>query len=764
MTDHSSTSFSQNRADDDSAATVVSLGNNGWSETTRKEAVGAQVNFQPNFLGGQKADNELFEPGQVVDGKYRIIDKLGQGGMGVVYRVHHLGLDRSMALKTLNGYQGNRSHWLRFEREARVCARLEHPNLVKIFDMGLLADGMPFYTMELLDGTNLEDIIKRCGPLNFQTFLGVFLPVVRALDYAHSQGLVHRDIKPGNIVVDLDSSGKVQGVKLLDFGLVKEAVDIDLLGLTRVGEIMGTPAYLSPEQAAGEKIDGRSDLYSLGCCMFKATTGKAPYIGANSMAVLSLHVNSPLPKIGQRELIHDYPQDLEAVIARCMARKPEKRYSDARELLADLTALMADQALPLPVASASVAAAANLAAARALTADGGKARPLPGAGAKLKLSLALLLAILAVSALLGWVVWSSLSRPRMAAVSTAEPGAEAAKSAFYQQMDVALVNKEKHLAELGVHNRDLPAEVIAASGKGLVGQTPFSQVVVDKFGNKVRQFSFDPGAAPLGEVYIDEMGSFPAAGSFSAQAERGFAFTATKSLPACRQFLSRIDPDGLVRLDLSLCSSFGDADAVLLERFANLAEIDFTDTVVTGKSIASLGKLKKLKRLCITESKIAGEDLARLPNLAQLREVTASRLTRPTPFLRALKNSGAVHDLRLRNCQLTNDDLKALAALKNLSALDIMGPNIYDEKGVAALASSASISDLNLTLAKLPPTIGPSLARMKNLRRFRFQPTNWNDADIAELRRSLPPTIHWEGFNASEKEMKMMVDVLTDGG
>ncbi|MCA9609964.1 MAG: serine/threonine protein kinase, partial [Myxococcales bacterium] len=210
------------------------------------------------------ADDPLI--GRVLDQRYRIETVLGAGGVGVVYRAEHTGLRRPVALKVLrHGFEENPHLRRRFEREARVLSQLSHPNVVALTDYGI-ADGLPFLVMELLEGRTLEDLLEEEGPPAPRVALDIVRAVVRGLAFAHDRSVLHRDLKPGNVFLQ-SLPDDPHHVKLLDFGLAKLLVDEETSSgeeptLTKAGTIVGTPAYMSPEQASGGRVDPRSDVYS----------------------------------------------------------------------------------------------------------------------------------------------------------------------------------------------------------------------------------------------------------------------------------------------------------------------------------------------------------------------------------------------------------------------------------------------------------------------------------------------------------------------
>jgi serine/threonine-protein kinase len=269
-------------------------------------------------------------------GQYNLIEKLGEGGMGVVYRGSHALLRRPTAIKLLPPTRRNAHQLARFEREVQMTSRLAHPNTISIYDYGRTPEGIFYYAMEYLDGLTLEELVAYEGPLPAGRALRVLQQIVSALIEAHGLGLIHRDIKPANIM--LTRRGTIPDfVKVLDFGLVKESDDgtKDSASLSRVMPIFGTPLYMSPEAALSKELDARADLYAVGAVAYYLVCGKPVFDGLSVVEVCLQHINSPPIPPSQRSA-NPVPAGLEAAILQCLQKEPEARPQSASELLAKL--------------------------------------------------------------------------------------------------------------------------------------------------------------------------------------------------------------------------------------------------------------------------------------------------------------------------------------------------------------------------------------------------------------------------------------------
>ena len=265
----------------------------------------------------------------IVNDRYRVERSVGRGGMAEVFLAHDLLLDRPVALKVLfPEYANDPSFVERFRREAQSAAGLTHPNIVAVYDWGKV-NNTYFIAMEFVQGRTLASILKEKLRLTARQACDVAVDVASALGFAHENGVVHRDIKPGNILI-----GSTGQVKVADFGIARALGSAVEEGLTQTGSVMGTATYLSPEQAQGSQPDPRSDIYSLGVMMYEMVAGRAPFIGDNAVGVAYQQVHGVPPALS--EFVSDIPREFEAIVAKCMAKSAERRYVNAGALRDDL--------------------------------------------------------------------------------------------------------------------------------------------------------------------------------------------------------------------------------------------------------------------------------------------------------------------------------------------------------------------------------------------------------------------------------------------
>lgn len=288
------------------------------------------------LASGESAAQVILPANTLIGGTYRILSLIGMGGMGVVYLVEQTSLHKQFALKVLSPDLVNEQNWQRFKAEAKTMASLNHPSFVNVYDLGIHAGSTPFYSMDYLTGRSLEEILVDEGPLKLEAALNIFIEVLNGLAYAHRNGIVHRDIKPANIMI-CTTNGATQ-VKILDFGISK-LVSSDaskMQSMTMAGDVFGSPYYMSPEQCAGEPVDARSDIYSIGCTLFEVLTGYVPFEGSTSLETMIMHQEDRAPRLADVLTDECFPKSLEAIVATCLAKLPRDRYQSAKEIVLDL--------------------------------------------------------------------------------------------------------------------------------------------------------------------------------------------------------------------------------------------------------------------------------------------------------------------------------------------------------------------------------------------------------------------------------------------
>lgn len=292
--------------------------------------------------------------GTILDERYQIESKLGEGGMGAVYLARNLQIGKPVAIKVLHGgLVADERVEARFTQEISVMSSLSHPNLITIQDAGIIpASGIPYFVMEYLEARSLDQILKESGPLGIEQVQAVLYQVADALAHAHKKGVVHRDLKPANVLL-LKSDGQYF-VKVVDLGIAKAvrpdgaAAEVEL---TRTGEVFGSPQYMSPEQCNGEPQDRRTDIYAFGCLIYAVLTGKPPFVRRTAIETIVSQVNDEPPPFSQFETLAGQPLALalEPIARRCLAKDPVDRYNDMGEVMADLKRAASGEVSRAPV-------------------------------------------------------------------------------------------------------------------------------------------------------------------------------------------------------------------------------------------------------------------------------------------------------------------------------------------------------------------------------------------------------------------------------
>jgi len=278
----------------------------------------------------------MYDPliGSTIDGRYIIEAVIGQGGMGFVYAARHAIIDKRVAIKVLKKeHSQDASAVERFLVEAKAASKIGHQNIVDITDFGVLPDGHAYFVMEFLDGPTLGKMVHERGNIGPEEAIAITVQVARGLQAAHDKGIIHRDLKPENVFV-LERDGQKDVVKIVDFGIARDVTTKKRL--TLAGMVLGTPEYMSPEQATGQPTDHRVDLYALGCILYEMLTGDVPYKGETPTKTLTMHVfDKPQPPSERRPDL-PIPASLEKVVLRILEKKPADRYADLREMMAEL--------------------------------------------------------------------------------------------------------------------------------------------------------------------------------------------------------------------------------------------------------------------------------------------------------------------------------------------------------------------------------------------------------------------------------------------
>lgn len=694
--------------------------------------------FADTTLSLQAQAPAELQPGVILLEKFKILELLGVGGMGSVYRVEHLFMNQQYALKCLNICQRNDINWRRFENEAKAANMLDHANLLRVFEFGLLPGGRPYFLMELVEGVTLADEIKKLGRLPMKRAIKIFIQVAFAIHYAHEHRIIHRDLKPSNIM--LEKKDGEESVKVVDFGIAKlTGVDeFNQQTLTKTGEIFGSPLYMSPEQCAGTAIDNRSDLYSLGCLFYEALTGAPPFIGETAIATMMKHQQEQPLSLKEASMGIGFPIGLEKVIASLLQKDPSQRYQKANSLAADLIEL-----------ERSLSGEANSSTGQQigeLRADRGKSP------AKGKESL----------------TTNSIVFVCLASIAGIAIGAGSCYYVMSWQIKEikdyyeARMPKESPFGS-SAPNPVSPPETSASQEKPtapLLGS--FSKVAGDK-----RVLTFPKGVC-LGTIIDDFAFVSQAEGEKTFPKQRRLSLLVRNNALSSPELLAGFAPDDLVLLNFSSAAHFPSDGFSYISHMTGLKAINAKHTLLNDAAISSLDKLVNLRYANFNDTRLHSEALVKSPILGNLNALDISNTADVQPFCQKLHELSNLYELQIQNCQLDDVLVKDISLCKPLRVLCVSQNRDITDAGISYLADLKNLNWLDLTSTAVSPNCLESLVKMPSLKKLELGDMNWTDGQKKtfekNLRAKLPSIkIYWTDEETSDLS-KNLPDFKWDAG
>jgi len=676
------------------------------------EKISPAQSVQSDTVESAEAPPQLKElaPGDVVQGRYKVLSILGRGGVGCVYKVEQVLLKKQYALKTLLSVVASDVAWRRFQKEAHAAGRLEHPNLARAVDFGIMEGNQPFLVMDLVEGQTLAEYLKTHTTLTVEAALQIFIAICFGMEYAHKEGVIHRDIKPSNIVLVPSGTGESQFVpKIVDFGIAKLEVGVESgeQALTKTGEVFGTPLYMSPEQCAGLAVDNRSDIYSLGCVLFEALTGAPPFTGQSALGTMMQHSNETQLSLKQASFGLDFPRGLEDVVAKMLAKQPNNRYQSCHKLAEDLIRLQKGEAV---AASSEILTSTSKVAPDRL--------PL----SRLYLFL-LLIAVIACIAFL---------------ISTFRPQPQAPKGA----------PSGTYLGAFGTNDSD-QVNVHFCKGDWRHGRTFY-------FGDRKTDPNYTFGSVISYRLPNGEWANKQAKGNIAVPPDCDVEFQPslvfTVDHPTLFRRFKSGDIQGLtfdVSEILEVDSLSFNAAMAYAGGLKGLKALHFRNVPLNVDGLANLklASMHDLTSLILIGTPVNGNDLSRFTMLRKITTLEFSSSKNASALLKALRGlwcrsaggrtSNEVRRLYLHGDQLTDDDLSIIDGC-DLSYLDINNNPALSDAGLKNLIKLKRLDCLRLDGKQFDRSVLQLLASKLHLYDFQICSVNWTNEEKEQLRRSLP--------------------------
>lgn len=558
---------------------------------------------------------------EIIATRYKVISELGAGSIGVVYKCRDLVMDNLVALKLLlniDSMDGAR----RFHLEAKVTAKLDHPNIVKILDFGE-EEGQLYIVLELVEGTSLESINEN-EKIEFEIAISIFIQTARALAYANKHNVLHRDLKPSNIIITRDNQ-----VKIVDFGLAK--VNTENQSITKTGMAIGTPAYMSPEAALGDKLDIRSDIFSMGCIMYETLTGQLPFNADSSMTQMLVRTNQEAPALNSDEN-PIFPEEIAYIVDRCLLSKPDKRFQSFDEierLLVNFQALYDAEPEPVTTPGESEKSDAELPTIRE---------------AKSSLSKLFMVGTILVICMITYPLISKVTKPQ-----------KRQTKAFKKEADV--------FSALQAEDLEIEVKTKVLEGKlwhSLWGMSYTKDLDRLKSFDKIEHLILLEGN--LVGVESSRICDFNL---------KSLDFKLSLISDQTLQNVGKVSSLELLRLDK--VHGIKPSGFKYLTRLRNLEELSIRNTDISDDIIPYIAKFKSLRILHLSDCKnLTGKNIDLLANLPVLEKLYLDGSNLSSPYLQNLEKLGNLDFLYMRRSGITNGKLKEIEDLK-VKFLDIKG-------------------------------------------------------------------------------------------
>lgn len=679
----------------------------------------------------------LLNTGEIIGGCYRVDQIVASGGMGTVYKVFHQTLGRTLALKTLKTSRISRESWTAFVTEAKVLSRLEHPNLVKVYDLGLIDNRLPYFVMDFIDGEPLSSKIKREGALPVALVLAIFEQVADGLSYGEEIKLLHRDIKPGNIMLQKTADPTQFIVKIVDFGLATEATGA---GGEINQKICGSPPYMSPEQSLYQNLDSRSDMYSLGCSLFETLTGAPPFIGENALVTLSKHQTEKPPTLKEASLGTEFAPVLERMVAKMLAKDPAHRiqtFAELKQIIKKMRQLEQKDQL----------------ANEDLTVKKDSAKPVksnkPETTEKSRLPLLAILTALTIVVLGCTGAFLFLKTTN----KTDVPNNLSAQALLNDGLIKKLQNDSDDATQ--IRDEQLCGENNARLFSDFYRHYPFSEVKeVAGVRQLVLNFPRTKSAGTIALVGPDDQlkEAQPAQGSLSLPQNAKVYFAPNKTFTASQNLFRQLKPDDLDTLDLSKNLNVATATPSMFDQLTGLRSLNLNDTAIGDATIPDLSKLSGLKSLKIDRTDITGDGLVKLEQINKLNALELGISFQLDRLLNKIQSSTALSSLRIRGTPVAAHELALIAKIPELKTLSLDDTNTV-EKDLLVLKSAPALECLTLSNLLYDPSIKSVLSELPHLKVVNLSMGSWNVAAREAFTKDLK-NISVQNIDTSESNQR----------
>jgi serine/threonine protein kinase len=632
--------------------------------------------------------------GKTISRNYQILSCRGRGGMSVVYKARDLSADRYVAVKILPCDNKSREETLlRFQREARLLGRLDHPNVIRVHAFDFTADRQPFFVMDYVEGHTLAERIAHDAPVPLKTSIEIFLQICRGLAHAHQKGILHRDLKPSNIMLITSESQDVQ-VKILDFGIGKllETSSSYSQQLTKTGDVFGSPLYMSPEQGLGRPLTVSSDIYSMGCLMFETLTGAPPFLGKTMVETILKHQTERPLLLREATLGANFSEILEGIVSKCLAKDPLERYQSADELGESLHNLQTGKSKSVGTHGAN--------------SDIKKSKRPP----------ALILVAVAAILLIALVFCIKKGHKR-------HPTADA----HYPPSEQII----RELPKLSKEEQD--DAKVAFDVKYLTNSTH-----LDYRGYRLTEQGF----AQLENMHqLSSLNLSLSSANDSALKSLG----SLKHLSELQLAMTGVTDEGMKPLEHLPLSSLNlahtritDRGIAILRNVATLRVLNLQASNIDDDALSEIAHLKKLERLYLSNTKVSGAGLARLAGLTALQRLEVADTQVSDAGLKYLKNLRSIIYLDLQGTKITDAGLADLIPLTKLQVLKLGRTKITDS-GLSTLLKIQSLSWLLLDHTTVTDKGLLLLPKLKHLSSLNLQNCpRVSKLSLIRLKRQLP--------------------------